>query len=447
MSKLEPGKVLVLSFLSLILVGFLLLMLPISHHGEMAPMDALFTSTSAVCVTGLVVKDTSQDFTAFGQVVLLFLLQLGGLGIMTFTAAIATAFKKKMSRIGRLVIQDSLANEPLEDVWPLLKTMLVYTCAIELVGALALYSRFSRDFSHGKAAWHAVFHSVSAFCNAGFSTFRSSLMNYQDDLLVNGVVGALIVCGGLGFFVVMEMTDVLRRRKRPRQLSLHSKLVLSTSLVLLLWGVAGFWVLEWNNTLEGAGAGQQALTSLFQSITARTAGFNTVDMNSLRGVTLFFMLSLMFIGASPGSTGGGVKTTTFGLLYFLIRAKSKGEDSVHGFNRRFPPYTIQKAMGLLLVGLATVGFFTLLLSITESNALPFHKEPVPIIALLFEVVSALGTVGLSTGITPDLTFTGKWLISLLMFTGRVGPITLLLVFALNQQGGKYQFAEEPVMIG
>jgi len=403
-----------------------------------------------VCVTGLTVVDTGTRFSPTGQAVVLGLIQLGGLGIMTYAVFVALLLGRDVSFTDRRVIQDSLHHSPSPELVRLVRYMLVFTLVVEGLGALALWLRFKDYASPGEALWLSVFHAISAFCNAGFSLWSDSLVRWRGDLLVNAVVSGLILVGGLGFLVNLELrvyaTAALRRRRRPR-LSLHTRLVLVVSVVLLAAGAASFLWLEWGNLLRGLSPGEKLLAAWFQAVTPRTAGFNTVDYSRAAPATLFVTLVLMIIGASPGSTGGGVKTTTLGLVTALLLARWRGRGRATVFHRTIPHAVMDRALTLLLLAVVFVSLGSGLLLVTEGHSVPFGEAQPRLAALLFEAVSAFGTVGLSTGVTPSLSSAGKLVLVVLMFVGRVGPLTLVLAVGPGPRRGRYRYAEENVMVG
>jgi trk system potassium uptake protein TrkH len=403
-----------------------------------------------VCVTGLTVVDTGTRFSPTGQAVVLGLIQLGGLGIMTYAVFVALLLGRDVSFTDRRVIQDSLHHSPSPELVRLVRYMLVFTLVVEGLGALALWLRFKDCASPGEALWLSVFHAISAFCNAGFSLWSDSLVRWRGDLLVNAVVSGLILVGGLGFLVNLELrvfaTAALRRRRRPR-LSLHTRLVLVVSAVLLATGAAAFLWLEWGNLLRGLSPGEKLLAAWFQAVTPRTAGFNTVDYSRAAPATLFVTLVLMIIGASPGSTGGGVKTTTLGLVTALLLARWRGRGRATVFHRTIPHAVMDRALTLLLLAVVFVSLGSGLLLVTEGHNVPFDEAQPRFAALVFEAVSAFGTVGLSTGVTPSLSSAGKLVLVVLMFVGRVGPLTLVLAVGPGQRRGRYRYAEENVMVG
>ena len=442
---------LVASFALVIGVGTLLLSLPIAHAAErVSLLDAFFTATSATCVTGLTVVDTGSRFSPFGQAVVLALIQVGGLGLMTFAVFAGIALGGRVAFTGRALIQETMHHTATAGVRRLVRYVLAFTFLSEAAGALVLWLCFRGDSVTGGALWSAVFHAVSAFCNAGFSLFPDNLVRYRGHLAVNLAITGLIILGGLGFLASMELRDqvVARlRRVRAPQATLHTRLVLLWSLALLVGGMLVYLALEWDNVLAGMPPGERVLAAWFLSVTPRTAGFNTVDYGQMASQTLFFTIFLMFVGASPGSTGGGIKTTTFGLLVALVIARWRGRGRASIFHRTIPHAVMDRALLLAMLAWALVSLGIGLLAITETGDLPYLEERPRFIAMMFEAVSAFGTVGLSTGITPTLAAGSKLVLIALMFVGRVGPLTLVLAMRPREQKGRFRYAEENVMVG
>ncbi|MDR7865197.1 MAG: TrkH family potassium uptake protein [Sporomusaceae bacterium] len=437
--KLTPYQILAAGFAGLIIAGAALLATPLaSATGEpLRFIDALFTATSAVCVTGLVVADTGTRFSLFGQIVIVLLIQAGGLGIMTMATLMALLMGKKINLRERLIIQEAMNQLTVAGVVRLTRYIIKATLLIEFIAGTILAVRFYQDYGV-KGIYFGYWHAVSAFCNAGFDLFGEyrSLTGYVDDLTVNLVISALIILGGIGFSV---MADVWENR-RFRDYSLHSKLVLTVTAFLITFGAVVIFAFEQDNpaTLGPLSWDGKILASYFQSVTTRTAGYNTVPIGEMGNAALFFIVILMFIGASPGSTGGGVKTTTAGLLAAAIWALVRGREDVEIFERSLSRSIIYKAFALVFIAALLVIVVTMILCVSESA---------PFLNILFEVVSAFGTVGLSTGITPDLSVTGKLWIILTMFAGRVGPITLALALALRQRKAMVKYPEGKVIIG
>jgi len=448
--RLTPPQLFVSSFGVLIAFGTIgLKTLPGLYTGEpLGWLDALFTATSAVCVTGLIVVDTATYFTAAGQAFVLFLIQLGGLGIITFTTVIILALGRRLS-----LRHEALAGAEIEiaeelDHARLARDIVRFTVVLEAAGALLLYVLWVPRFGWGDAAWHAVFQAISAFCNAGFSTFSDSLMGFQEAPLSILVIGVLIVLGGLGFIVLEELyirRGELRRTGSGR-LSLHTRIVLFTSAILLLGAWILFALFEWRGALVDLGPGHRIINALFMSVTARTAGFNSIDYATAADDTNFLTVILMSIGGSPGSTAGGLKTTTFALIGLLALARLRGQRVVSIRGRTVPDETIQRAVGLFVLGFGVITIAIFGYSHTELGGTPHGGQP--FFDHMFEAVSAFNTVGLSLGATPDLSTTGRLLTILLMYVGRVGP--LVFAAALARRAARVptvRYSYEDVVIG
>ncbi|WP_425061235.1 Ktr system potassium uptake protein B [Sporomusa carbonis] len=441
--RLTPYQILALGFAGLILGGAFLLMTPwASATGQgLSFVDALFTATSAVCVTGLVVVDTGTYFSLFGQLVIIVLIQAGGLGIMAMATLMAILIGKRINLRERLIMQEALNQLTVSGIVRLTQYIIKVTLFIEFIGGTILAVRWYQDLGF-KGIYFGYWHAISAFCNAGFDLFGSvtgefsSITGYVEDIVVNLVISALIILGGIGFTVIADIGT----NKRFSKLSLHTKVVLVTTLVLIIFATIVIFLLEYDNpdTLANLSWQGKILGSYFQSITPRTAGYNTLDISKFSDATLFFIMLLMFIGASPTSTGGGIKTSTAGVLAAAIWALISGKNDAEMFKRRIPQSIIYKAFSVMLISGILVIFVTMMLSITEKQ---------PFIKIFFEVTSAFGTVGLSTGITPTLTTTGKLWIILTMFAGRVGPMTLALALALKTRKGTIQYPEGKLIIG
>ena len=437
---MTPSRILVLGFALLILFGAILLTLPqATRDGLGLPfLNAAFTATSAVCVTGLVVVDTGTTFSLFGQGVILFLIQVGGLGFMTFATLFAMILGKKITLKERLLLQEALNQVSVEGIVRLTKSVLKISFAIESIGALVLTLRWYSDFGWSKALYYGVFHSVSAFNNAGFDLMGdfSSLTAFVGDPIINITIMLLIICGGLGFIV---LADLLGHRKKFR---LHTKIVLQVSGVLIILGAVFIFIMEYANpnTLGPLPLGTKVLAAFFQSVSPRTAGFNTINIAGMYDTTLLSMIVLMFIGASPGGTGGGIKTTTFIAIVLSVLSTYRSDPHVVLEGRTLPKDVIQKAWAITTS--ATFLIF-LILSILS------HTENSDLLTVLFEVTSAFGTVGLSLGFSPTLSIVGKMAIILTMFTGRVGPLTLAFVLSQkkNKQAPHVKYPDERILIG
>ncbi len=449
--RFHPNLILPVSFLLAIVTGAILLAAPFSLQGNaLSPVDALFTATSAVCVTGLTVVDTGSRFTVTGQTILLVLIQLGGLGIMTYTTVVILVLGKRLSYKGRELVHGTLSHRGGRGLYLLIRHVFMVTFLFEGAGCLLLYLRWRNHLPDGQALYAALFHSVSAFCNAGFSLFAQNFIHYRDDPWTNAVIMILVIAGGIGFLVLQEMKEYaaarLGRQERFR-FSLHSRTVLVSTGFLLLAGVIAFLGLEWHNALEGLPWGKKLMVSVFQSVTPRTAGFNTVDYRLLTNGTLLFTIILMFIGASPGSTGGGIKTTSFAVLLSLAHSKWKARRDTFLFGRTVPADTVGRSLAIILISLMIILVFTMVLMVSELGDLPHPKSRGLFLEYLFEAFSAFGTVGLSTGVTPGLSAAGKVAIMLLMFIGRLGPITIVLAIAGAPKERDFSYPEENLMVG
>ncbi|MGZ0084263.1 TrkH family potassium uptake protein [Caldibacillus thermoamylovorans] len=438
---LDPPKILVLGFALIILAGALLLTLPMATvNGKGLPfLDALFTATSATCVTGLVVVDTGTTFTLFGQLVILALIQVGGLGFMTFATLFAFLLGKRISLKERLLLQEALNQLTIEGIVRLVKRIFIFTIAIEGVGGVLLSLRFALDMPVGRAIYFGFFHAISNFNNAGFDLmgeFRS-LTGYVDDPVVSLVVPLLIILGGIGFIVMNEVYEY----RQTRRLSLHTKVVVATTGWLLLASMALILVLEWNNpkTMGPLSLSGKLLSAFYQAVTPRTAGSNTLNIPDLTQPTLFLIIFLMFVGASPGSTGGGIKTTTFTTLLGAVWSQIRGKEDVVLFRNRVIYDTVYKSLTVTMSGLFIVMLVTMVLTVTENG-----KD---FLMILFEATSAFGTVGLSMGLTPELSPLGKMVIILTMFAGRVGPLTIAYAVTLRRQPDPFRYPKGRMMIG
>ncbi len=439
----NTGRFLVYSFLSLIAAGTLLLMLPgATQDGEgLLFIDALFTSTSAVCVTGLIVVDTATHFTLFGELVILTLIQLGGIGIVTF-ATFLFLFISGGLGVGQMnTLKDVVGESNTSLVTATLKRVVGFTFLVEAIGAVGYYLSWEVSFpSHGQKILFSIFHAVSAFCNAGFSLFTNSLADGANatSLGINITTMVLIVLGGLGFTVIWEMIRKRTNQSRwRRRLSIHTRAVLVTTAVLIAAGAVLILAMEWNGTLAGFSWGNKVMASLFQSITTRTAGFNTIDTGAIGISATLVMLTLMFIGGSPASTAGGIKTTTFAVVMRSIVMTIRGYNKMELFKRTVPNRVIFRAMTVILLAASCISVSTILLSLVEDHAF---------MDLFFEEVSAFATVGLSRGITGDLTSWGKFIIVVSMFLGRVGILTFMAAFASKVDTNKYKYPEEDIMV-
>lgn len=445
-SKLEPVQILALGFAGVILTGALLLMLPISSaNGQATPfLDCLFTSTSAVCVTGLVVVDTGTYWSVFGQIVIMLLIQTGGLGFMTFATFLMVLLGKRISLRERLIMQEAYNAFNIQGMVKLMLYVLGITLTIEGTGALLLSIKFIPDFGWRRGIYYSIFHAVSAFCNAGFDLLGghfgefNNLIHYSNSAVVSLTIGGLIITGGLGFMVITELMGC----KNLKRLSLHSKVVITMTSSLVVIGAILFFILESPNpkTIGGLPWGGKILSSIFASITPRTAGFNTISLTDMTVGGKFLTIILMFIGASPGSTGGGIKTTTAALLFMTVMSVIKGREDTEIFKRKINKHLVYRAIAIVFISFSLIVFVTFILSVTQKGNF---------IDFLYEATSAFGTVGLSLGLTPNLTGIGKAAILLTMYAGRVGPLTLALAFAKRQQvsSNAIKYPEDRILVG
>lgn len=426
--NLAPTKIIVLSFAILILLGTLLLMLPMaSRDGKsIGFINALFTATSASCVTGLVVVDTYNHWTIFGQLVIISLIQVGGLGIVTMASFFSVLLGRKMSIRGMVLAQESINHFSFEGILRLIRRVITVTFGIELIGALLLSTRFIPMFGL-KGLYFGFFHSISAFCNAGFDLMGAmgkgnfvSLTYFNNDPIILYTIAMLIVVGGLGFVVWKDLYEY----RRGSGLMLHTKLVLIITASLIILGSILFFIFEYSNPLT---MGKLDLfgkinASIFQSVTPRTAGYNSLPLNEMSEISKFLTIALMFIGAAPGSTAGGIKVTTFGVIIFAIISQIQGSEDTIILKRRVPHYIVNKALAITGLGMAVVLTITTIILAVENK---------PFINVLYEVTSAYGTVGLTTGMTPSLHTLSKLLLSLAMFLGRVGPVSFAIALTLK----------------
>lgn len=451
LQNLSPAATLVNFYALAILASTLLLMTPFAaQRAPVGFVDALFTITSAMCVTGLTVVDTASTFSLFGQLVILGTIQLGGLGITTFSVYLFFYLRSGVGLRDRWVINETLVHTPVQSMKDLVRAVIHLTLLIEAIGAVCLALVFIPQFGWLQGGYYAVFHAVSAFCNAGFALFSDNLVGYRDNPIVNLTIMALIILGGIGFLVMRELHDIWQRRRRNLRwrLSLHSKLVLLTTVLLIVIGWVMILGLELSNgTFGRTGFGEVLWVSLFQSVTTRTAGFNTIDLNALGVPTIFLMIVFMFIGASPGSTGGGVKTTSLALFLAALYSRLKGYRVTSVFKRTIPDETVNKTFTLFLLAALWIGLMTFCLLLSEVSGSTGSQTHGVLLDYLFEVVSAFGTVGLSLGVTSKLSVAGKLLITMLMFVGRVGLLTF--AFVVVKQAGREGtvYAEENIMIG
>ncbi|WP_275373084.1 TrkH family potassium uptake protein [Clostridium tertium] len=437
--RLNGVQILALGFLIVIIIGAIILSLPISSRtGEPTNfLDAIFTSTSAVCVTGLITLDTSTHWSVFGQTVIITLIEIGGLGFMSFGVLISLILGKKITLRERLVMQEAMNTYSIQGLVKMVKYVLIFTMSVQFFGALLLSTQFVPEYGIGRGIFYSIFHSISAFCNAGFDLFGTSLVGYSSNSVVILVISALIIIGGLGFTVLLEIYEF----KGMKKLSIHSKLVLITTAILVFGGAILMLIFEYNNvdTIANMNIKDKLLNSFFASVTPRTAGFNSISTSGMTLASKFLTIILMFIGGSPGSTAGGLKTVTFGILVLTVICVIKGREDTEVFGRRFTKEIVYKSFTLLFIGVSLVIFSTMILSYTEVG--------VSFIDLLYETTSAFGTVGITLGLTPNLSSIGKVLIMLMMYFGRVGPLTVMLALTRKRKKSGYKYPEGKILIG
>jgi trk system potassium uptake protein TrkH len=441
------SRTICIGFLTVITVGAVLLTLPIATTSGQwnHPIVALFTATSAVCVTGLIVVDTGTYFSPIGQAIILLLIQLGGLGYMTATTFLLLLLGRRLGLKDRLAIQQSMDTADLAGARSLIISIISMTLIFELTGAFILMPIFSRDFAPGYSLWLSIFHSISAFNNAGFSLFADSLVQYATSPWVNLVIPGLVIFGGIGYQVIMEAyrwsCDRIRGRQHCQVFSLHFKVVTSTTVVLLILGTLALLATEFDNsqTLAQYSLWDKLQTTWFQSVITRTAGFNSIDIGAMEKSSLFIVIALMFVGASPGSTGGGIKTTTLRILLNSTRTALQGKDEVLCYQRRIPDYRVLRAVGVVVGSGLTVVMATILMSITDPG--------IEFIDVLFETVSAFATVGLSTGITGDLSILGQLVLIMTMYIGRVGILLMMAALLGDPSPSVIHYPEEDLLVG
>ncbi len=454
-TSLGPAKVLVGGFIFIILIGTILLSLPIASRDghSIGLLDAMFTATSAVCVTGLSVVNTLEHWTFFGQLVILMLIQIGGLGFMSMVTAAFIFFKRKITLKDRILIKESYNQNQLSGMVKLVLNIFKGTFIIEGICAIILFFKFL-TYGDGffNSLWKGIFISISSFCNAGFDIVGyNSLTPYQSDVIINIVIMFLIIAGGIGFAVWIDLTSIKKVYKKElsfkmftRRLSIHTKLVFISSIILILSGAIFTYFVEFSNpaTLGSLSEGDKILASFFQAVTLRTAGFNTIDISGASNSTQFFYIIQMFIGGSPGGTAGGVKTVTVMVIIVAILSAVRGRNKILVFNRHIKDELLYKALAVIMLNLLMVIGATMILTITEAGS-GFR-----FLDYFFEAGSAVGTVGLTLGVTPTLSAIGKIVIILCMFFGRLGPITIAVAFATKNDDGKiFNYPQENVIVG
>lgn len=439
---ISPAQTLLIGFILIILAGAFLLTFPIaSAKGVSQPfIDALFTATSAVTTTGLIVADTGSFYSLFGQIVILILFQIGGLGYMIFIALIVLGLGGRLSLGSRMLLHESLSRTTSVDLIKFAKLVIIFTFLFEFIGATLLSLYWIHYFPLPQAVYSGIFHSVSAFCTAGFGLFSDSLSSYKGNIALNLTIISLCIAGGIGFFVLYDMVTLFNksiRRQNPRCLSVHSKFVLMLSIILMAIGTVVIF-------LSGKGLhvpllGERLLASAFQSISASTTtGFNTINIGAMTSTSLFTIIVLMFIGASPGGTGGGIKTASFGIMLLFLLSLLRGREDVNIFKRRISSEVINRVFAIGIISIFWVMLATAILTATEKASF---------LQVFFETVSAFGTVGLSTGITPTLSIAGKILISITMLIGRIGPLAIGFSLVGKPRPAKFKYSEADVLVG
>ncbi|MDF2820811.1 MAG: ktrB [Clostridiales bacterium] len=451
--NLKPGQTIILGFFVVITIGALLLALPIaSADGKSVGLiDAFFTSTSAVCVTGLVVRNTLEQWTRFGEVVIILLIQFGGLGFMTFTTALYMLLKKRVTLKDRMLIQESFNQDNLSGMVRFVRKIIAGTIIVEGIGTMLLSLQFVPEYGLLDGLWKSIFHSISAFCNAGFDIIgNSSLIPYSGNILVNFTIMLLIIIGGIGFPVWWDIVTAVKKhitnkwsiKRCINKLTLHTKLALSITIFLIMLGAIFIFIVEFNNvaTLGSLSLKEKILTALFQSVTSRTAGFNTLSLGDLTQASQFMMIILMFIGGSPSGTAGGIKTVTLGIVLLEVISAIRGKDRAEAFGKTIPQDAVKRGLAVIVISLVVLVSVTMMLSLTQQGS--FMDS-------FYEATSAFGTVGVTLGLTPILTSFGKIVIMLTMFTGRLGPVTMALAFSIrrNRKKAHIKLPEEKVMVG
>ncbi len=453
----NPAQLFILSFFILIVIGGMLLALPNATHSGITLIDAMFTSTSAVCVTGLIVVDTGSFFTQFGQIIILVLIQAGGIGIMTFTSYFSYFFKGVSSYENQLVLSQVTNTEKIAEVFTVLRKIILITFLIEGIGALFIF--YSIDSAiipfFTERLFFSVFHSISGFCNAGFSTLQNSFYEgpYQFNYPMHLIIASLIILGGLGFPIIFNLIKFLKAKINfyllgfynkkqqqyiPRLINLNTRIVLITTLVLIVGGTLLFYVFEYNNTLSNHSFAGKIATAFFGAVTTRTAGFNTVDTGALSVQTVFIVIFLMWVGASPGSTGGGIKTSSLAIAVLNIVSVVRGKSRLEVYNREIPSTTVSKAFALIILSIFVISIAILSIS--------FFEPDKGLLNIAFECVSAYSTVGLSRGITADLSFASKLILIFTMFLGRVSTLTFLIAIIKKGRSEIYKYPSESILI-
>lgn len=438
--SLSPSRKLILGFLLVIFLGMTLLLLPVSikEGKSLSILEALFTIVSAVCVTGLSVVDVADVFSPIGHTIIIVFIQIGGLGVMTFSSLLFLLAGEKIPLYARILLKEERNTSSMGEILSFVRLLLVTVFLIESIGALILTREFQKIMPREQAIYYGIFHSISAFCNAGFSLFSNSLENFRGNAVVSLTISYLIILGGMGFAIINSF--IMMIRKGVSRFTLTSKLAIYISIILTFGGAFLFFVLEYTNptTLSGIPWKDKMIAAIFQSVTLRTAGFNTIPLAYLRNSTVFISCILMLVGASPGSTGGGIKTTTLGVIIFYVIGVIRGKEHIEIFNRRLSWEVMNKALALLVISLFYISVVTMLLLVLE---------PFPMEKIIFEVISAFATVGLTMGITAKLSLWSKLIIIVTMFIGRLGPMTIALALGEKRKKANILYPKEDILIG
>jgi len=447
--KLTPTQAIVLAWLAAILLGTVVLMLPASQLKPVSFLDVLFTSASAMCVTGLMTVNVAESFTTFGQIVILFIIQLGGIGIMTAGTFVMVLIGEKISLSDWSLIRSSYTHLKQLNIKHLTREIIIMVLILEAMGTVVLTALWTPDIGFKNALYAGLFHSVSAFCNAGISTFPEGLNGMEKKFAADLTFTILIVLGGIGFMTIRDLTSLARPSNTGRRrVSLQTKIILIFSFCLIAAGALCFFTFEFNHALSERPVHERLMASLFHSVSARTAGFANVNISELNNPTVYALLLLMFVGGAPGSTAGGVKITTIAIIGAIALSRYRGHEKTHVFKKSVPETTVSRAIAIISFAILAVVIFAFLLLITESQSIfMLSDDRGQFLKIIFEAVSALGTVGLSLGITPDLSVPGKLLIIALMLIGRLGPLTVIMAISKPMPHASYQFSEEDIMVG
>jgi len=445
---MTPARRIAIWFLAAILFGAIVLALPVSAENKSVSfINALFTATSAVCVTGLVVVNIGTTFSTLGEIIIMILIQVGGLGLMVISTLFFTAMGSRVSLGYRMTLKETFGADGGIQVKTILRSTFLLTFIVETIGAVILYFPFSSRFGPFKGAYFAVFHSISAFCNAGLSLLEGGLSEFSNSVTILLSMGMLIIIGGIGFSVANELRQRMSFGRKRVPLSLHTKMVLNTTCALVIGGTIAFFLMEKGNAFKSFSTPMRILQGFFQSVTSRTAGFDSVSQTSFTEVSLLLTIFLMIIGASPGSTGGGIKTTSFTIITAAIFSRIRGSSNVNIYKRTVSAESTIKAVSIFVLAAAIIFAATLMLLLVESHSLPHAIGKEIALDYFFETVSAFGTVGLSLGITPSLHTPGKLILILVMFAGRVGLLTMAYLVTRPEGSARIVYSEENVMIG